>query len=105
MANCVDLDEMANYEPSHLDLQFAKVSELVSRDGRVPAEYESVCFIVLSSRAEMLIKRKRKMSYFISFMIIIIVIIKHLLKKNIRYILIKLGLFILKSELTLTTNI
>ena len=36
MANTVDPDETARYEPSHLDLQcFAKVSVLVFRDERV----------------------------------------------------------------------
>ena len=29
MTNTVDPDETARYEPSHLDLQFAKVSDLV----------------------------------------------------------------------------
>ena len=35
MANSVDPDETAPYMPSHLDLQFAKVSVLVYRAERV----------------------------------------------------------------------
>ena len=35
MANSVDPDEMAHYEPSHLNQQFAKVSVLVYRAEKI----------------------------------------------------------------------
>ena len=43
IANSVDPDEMAHNEPSHLDLQFAKVSVLVCKADRVNNCHPPLC--------------------------------------------------------------